>query len=238
MAWRTTGLQVYFNQRLLRIVEKYGKIMVGWDEILHPDLPKAAVIQSWRGQRSLADAAVQGYRGILSWGYYLDHLSPAAYHYGIDPLAGATAQLTPEQAARVLGGEACMWAELVSAETVDSRVWPRTAAVAERFWSAAGVQDVDSMYDRMAAISRELEWTGVQHRADYGPMLDRLAAERPAGPVRVLADASEALGLGPRHGARYTTLTPLDRFVDAARPESESVRALERAAARITANPD
>jgi hexosaminidase len=228
------ALQVYFNQRLLKIVEKYGKIMVGWDEILNPGLPKAAVIQSWRGQKSLADAATQGYRGILSWGYYLDHLSPASFHYAVDPLAGATAQLTPEQAERVLGGEACMWSELVSSETVDSRVWPRTAAIAERFWSDAGVKDVDSMYDRMAAIGRELDWTGVEHRSNYGPMLDRLSGEQPAPSLRVLADASEALGLGPRRGGRYTTLQPLNRFVDAARAESESVKAMERAAGRRT----
>ena len=229
------ALQVYFNQRLLKIVEKYGKIMVGWDEILHPDLPKAAVIQSWRGQKALADAAAQGYRGILSWGYYLDHLRPASYHYGIDPLAGPADRLTPEQDKLVLGGEACMWTELTSAETVDSRIWPRTAAIAERLWSRPDVKDVDSMYDRMAEISRELEWTGVQHRADYGPMLDRLAGERRMPPLRVLADASEALGLGPRRSSRYSSLTPLNRFVDAVRPESESVRALERAAARVVA---
>src|SRR5579872_1844624 len=231
------ALQVYFNQRLLKIVEKHGKIMVGWDEILHPDLPRAAVIQSWRGQKSLADAAVQGYRGILSWGYYLDHLSPATYHYGIDPLAGATAQLTPEQAERVLGGEACMWSELISAETVDSRLWPRTAAIAERFWSSADVKDVDSMYDRMAAVSRQLEWTGVEHRANYGPMLDRLSGEQAAPALRVLAEASEALGLGRGRSSRnLTTLMPLNRFVDAERPESESVQMLERAAARFVAH--
>ena len=126
-----------------------------------------------------------------------------------------------------------MWAELVSSETVDSRVWPRMAAIAERYWSPAEVRDVDSMYQRMAVVSRELEWTGVKHRANYGPMLDRLAAGQPASPVKVLADASEAQGLGPRNrGGRYSTLTPLNRFVDAVRPESESVRALEMAARR------
>jgi hexosaminidase len=227
------ALQAYFNQRILKILEKNGKTMVGWDEILHPDLPKASVIQSWRGQKGLAEAAGKGYQGILSWGYYLDHLSPAAYHYGIDPLAG---DLTPEQAARVLGGEACMWSELVTAETVDSRIWPRAAAIAERFWSPAEVKDVDSMYQRMSVVSRQLEWPGVRHRADYGPMLERLTGGQPLGPVKVLADASEALGLGPRsRGGRYTTLIPLNRFVDAARPESENVRALELAARRAVA---
>jgi hexosaminidase len=230
----TRGLQVYFNQRIQKLLQKYGKIMVGWDEVLHPDLPTDTVVQSWRGQASLAEAASKGYRGILSAGYYLDHLSPASYHYGIDPLADAAQKLTPEEASRILGGEACMWAEYVNAETVDSRIWPRAAAIAERLWSPKEVADADSMYARMEAVSRVLEWTGVRHRANYGPMLDRLAAGRPAEPLRVLADACEAQGLGPRSRAmKYTSLVALNRFVDAARPESESVRALEQAAGKL-----
>jgi hexosaminidase len=230
----TRGLQVYFNQRIQKLLRKYGKIMVGWDEVLHPDLPADTVVQSWRGQASLAEAASKGYRGILSAGYYLDHLSPASYHYGIDPLADAAQKLTPEEASRILGGEACMWAEYANAETVDSRIWPRAAAIAERLWSPKEVADVDSMYERMEAVSRVLEWTGVEHRANYGPMLDRLAAGRLAEPLRVLADACEAQGLGPRSRAmKYSSLVPLNRFVDAARPESESVRALEQAASKV-----
>ena len=229
----TLAIQLYFCQRVRQILAKHGKTMIGWDEILQPDLGEGTVIQTWRNQASLAESVRSGYRGILSWGYYLDHLSPASYHYGIDPQGGAAAQLTPEQASRILGGEACMWAELVDPETVDSRIWPRTAAIAERFWSPQAVTDADSMYERLEAVSRMLEWTGVEHRANYAPMLDRLSGNRPAPPVRVLADAVEALGLGPRRGSRYTTETPLNRLVDAARPESESVRALEKAAARL-----
>ncbi len=228
------GLQAYFNQRILKILDKYGKTMVGWDEILHPDLPKAAVIQSWRGSKSLADAAIAGHRGILSSGYYLDHLDTAAFHYKNDPLSGPSAQLTPEQASRILGGEACIWAEYVSQETIDSRIWPRMAAIAERFWSPRDVTDVDSMYARMERVSRFLDWTGVEHRTGYQPMLDRMTGGRPNEPLRVLADASEALGLGPRARAmKYTSLVPLNRFVDAVRPESESVRALEQVAASV-----
>ena len=230
----TRDLQVYFNQRLQKLLQKYGKIMVGWDEVLHPDLPTDTVVQSWRGQASLAEAASKGYRGILSAGYYLDHLSPASYHYGIDPLADAAQKIAPEEASRILGGEACMWAEYVNAETVDSRIWPRAAAIAERLWSPKEVADVDSMYARMEAVSRVLEWTGVQHRANYAPMLDRLAAGRSAEPLRILADACEGQGLGPRSRAmKYSSLVPLNRFVDAARPESESVRALEQAAGKL-----
>jgi hexosaminidase len=134
-----------------------------------------------------------------------------------------------------------MWVEYASAETVDSRIWPRAAAIAERLWSPKEVTDVNSMYQRMESVSRWLEWTGIQHRAAYGPMLDRLAGSVPEGrpgsaeSLRILADASEALGLGPRARARkYTSLVPLNRFVDAVRPESETIRGLEQAATRAT----
>src|SRR5947208_1068992 len=72
------ALQAYFNKRLQPIVEKHGKSMIGWDEILDPTLPKDITVQSWRGQASLAAAAKQGYRGILSNGYYLDLGWPAS----------------------------------------------------------------------------------------------------------------------------------------------------------------
>jgi hexosaminidase len=231
------AIQVYFNQRLLKIVQKYGKIMVGWDEILVPGLPTDAVIQSWRGQKSLSEAAVKGYRGILSWGYYLDHLSPASFHYEVDPLGGPdAAKLTPEQASRVMGGEACMWAELVGPETVDSRVWPRTAAIAERLWSTKDTTDVDSMYTRLEPISRNLEFTGVQHRAYYLSSIDRIAGNQPVGPVRVLANLSEAMGLGTGRTGRPVGTMPLNRFVDACQPESQLARSLELAAKRLVAN--
>ncbi len=231
----TLAIQTYFNQRILKVLQKYHKNMIGWDEILGPDLPQDAVIQSWRGAESLAAAATKGYRGILSAGYYLDHVRPASYHYAVDPLAGPAAQLTKEQASHILGGEACMWAELVDAETVDSRVWPRTAAIAERYWSPAEVTDVDSMYARMEAVSRLLEFTGVTHRSSYGEMLDRLAGGRPVEPLRVLADASEARGLGTGRRAKDAQ-TPLNRFVDAARPESETVRHVELLARKLAAS--
>jgi hexosaminidase len=232
------AIQAYFNQRVQKLLQKRGKILIGWDEVLHPDLPRDIVVQSWRGQKSLAEAATQGYRGILSWGYYLDHLSPAAFHYGVDPMSGDADKLAPEEKSRILGGEMCMWSEYTTAEMVDSRIWPRAAAIAERLWSPASTKDLDSMYARMESVSRLLEWTGVQHRANYAPMLERMMGGRPAEPLRVLADAVEGLGLGPRARAgKYTSLTPMNRLADAARPESESVRAMETAAAKVATNP-
>jgi hexosaminidase len=218
-------LHTYFNRRLQELLKKHGKTMVGWDEVLSPDLASDTVIQSWRGAQSLSEAGRKGYRGILSSGYYLDHLLPASTHYAVDPGDGEN----------ILGGEACMWSEYVSAETVDSRIWPRMAAIAERFWSPRETKDVVSMYARMEAVSRDLEWVGLKHRANYEAMLDRIAGAESAEPLRILADVCEALGIEVRRDARkYTSLVDLNRFVDAVRPESETVRHLERADLRAT----
>jgi hexosaminidase len=230
-------LQAYFNRRVEKLVKKHGKIMIGWDEVLSPQLPPDTVIQSWRGQASLAEAVAKGYRSVLSFGYYLDHLDAARLHYANDPMDGKAGNLTPEQAARVLGGEACMWSEYVSPETVDSRIWPTLAAIAERFWSPREVTDDESMYTRLEAVSWSLEWVGLGHRSNYRVMLDRLAGGRSSEPLRLLADASEALGIAGRRDARqYTSLVPLNRFVDAVRPESELVQRLERDVAAMPEN--
>jgi hexosaminidase len=231
------ALHAYFNQRLQQILKKHGKTMVGWDEVLAPSLGHDVVIQSWRGQASLAEAARQGYRGILSFGYYLDHLLPAAAHYGVDPLANAPDELSSEQSSRILGGEACMWSEYVNDQTVDSRIWPRAAAVAERLWSERKVIDIEGMYARLESVRRALDWVGVEHDSTYQRMLDRILGSQ-SDTLRVLADASEALGIEVRRDARhYTSEVPLNRFVDAVRPESESVRHLEQAVRAVVANP-
>src|SRR5260221_630504 len=159
------ALQAYFSERVQRIVTKHGKAVVGWDEVFIPGVPKDIVIQSWRGQASLAQAAAQGYHGILSNGYYLDLGWSAARHYAVDPASGPAANLTPEQQQLILGGESCMWSEYVNPENIDSRIWPRNAAIAERLWSPQNVTDVASMYARLHAISAQLEWLGLTPRS-------------------------------------------------------------------------
>ena len=230
-------LQAYFNRRILAIVRQHGKKMIGWDEILHPALPKDIVVQSWRGQKSLAEAARQGYMGILSFGYYLDHILPASFHYKVDPMEGETAGLTEEQKSRILGGEACMWAEYVTPENVDSRVWPRAAAIAERLWSPQEAKDVESMYRRLARVSPQLEGLGLTQRSSYRPMLERLTNMNDAAPLKVLADVLEPVKFYERGETRpYTSFTPLNRLVDATRPESDAAREFARLLDQVSAN--
>ncbi|MGA2212428.1 MAG: family 20 glycosylhydrolase [Bryobacteraceae bacterium] len=219
----TEELQAYFNRRLQKVVAKHGKRMEGWDEILDPDLPKDIVIQSWRGQKSLAEAARHGFYGILSAGYYLDHMEPASTLYAVDPLDHDAAALTDDEKARVLGGEVAMWGEFVSPENVDSRIWPRAAAVAERLWSAREVNDVASMYRRLERVNRENE-----------VMLKRLAAGAPLEPLKTLADVVEPATFGQRiRTHKYNQQTPLTGLVDAVLPESDTAREFAMLADRV-----
>jgi hexosaminidase len=220
-------LQAYFNKRVQEIVSKHGKTMIGWDEILRPDLPKSIVIQSWRGQESLAQAARQDYRGLLSHGYYIDLMWPASQHYLVDPMSDAAANLTLDESKLILGGEATMWAEYVSPENVDSRIWPRTAAIAERLWSPPNVRDVDSMYQRLEKVSHRLDFLGLTHNTGYAAMLRRIAGRNDISALRILADVAEPVKDYTREDtspAVPTSLTPLNRVVDAARPESDTAR--------------
>jgi hexosaminidase len=218
------ALQAYFNQRLSKIMQKLGKKMIGWDEILHPDLPKDTAIHSWRGPKSLAEAARKGYDGILSSGYYIDLMFPTWQHYKVDPVA-SDSDLTAEQLKHILGGEATMWGEWVSPETIDSRIWPRTAAIAERLWSPRNVTDVDDMYRRLDAISLQLEELGLTHEKNQDLMLRRLAGGKEIGPLKTLVSVVEPVKEYRRNPNRTATmLTPLTRFIDAARADSEAAR--------------
>lgn len=220
------ALQAYFNQRLLKILQKHGKKMIGWDEILQPELPNDVVIHSWRGTAALAEAARKGYDGILSNGYYIDLIYPASAHYLPDPLP-ADSTLTPAEAKHILGGEATMWGEWVAPETIDSRIWPRAAAVAERLWSPRHVTDINDMYRRLDAISLQLEELDLTHKRNKDMMLRRLVRSDDIGPLRTLVSIIEPVKEYRRYQQRpQTMLSPLTGVVDAATPDSDAGRRL------------
>ena len=230
------ALQSYFTGRVQKLVAAHRKIMMGWDEVLQPDTPRDVVIQSWRGPKALAEAARQGNRVLLSNGYYIDLNKPASEHYLVDPLGGDGASLNAEQKARVLGGEATMWSEFVTPENIDSRIWPRTAAIAERFWSAQDVRDVDSMYRRMAAVSLKLNDDGLEHNSSTLAMLQRMSGLANPEALEVLASVVQPpLGYAREELRHYDTSSPLNRLVDAVPPESETAREFDMLAAAIAA---
>ncbi|MBL4652595.1 MAG: family 20 glycosylhydrolase [Flavobacteriales bacterium] len=219
------ALQNYFNQRLAKILTKHGKIMIGWDEILQPELPNNIVIQSWRGKAALESAAKNGYKVMLSSGYYIDLCKPASAHYLNDPLSADT-ELTAEEQKNVLGGEATMWAELVTEETIDSRIWPRTCAIAERFWSPQNIVDVNDMYRRLEINSFKLEELGLQHIKNQAMMMRRLVGDSEVSTLNILVDVCEPLKVYARHhqGVIYSSDMAFTRLADIAIPDPKTGR--------------
>ena len=208
-------LQAYFNQRLLPILTKHGKKMVGWDEVLNPALPKDIMVQSWRGEESLSAGAAQGYRGLLSAPYYLDGQKTSESMFLADPIPADT-KLTPDQQKLIIGGEVCMWAEQINAETIDSRVWPRTVAVAERFWSPQSDRDVADMYRRLRLTSLELEDVGLTHLSGPQKLRRDIAGSAHTYELDALASVIEPVSFGDREDVQKTdALTSLNRLVDA-----------------------
>ncbi len=216
------ALQAEFTAQVQKILAAQGKIMVGWDEVSEAPIPVDVIVDVWRSSKFIASASATHHPVIVSAGYYLDLLQPASQHYLVDPYDPAAngitkAQadvllrkgvnpdlvnaflkepapppLTDEQKKYILGGEAPLWAELVTDEMLDARYWPRAAAIAERFWSPAFVRDVNDMYRRLAVVNSELQITGLHAQASTGRMAARLSRGNP-DPVQILVSATVPL---------------------------------------------
>jgi hexosaminidase len=208
------ALHTAFNKRLFAIVQKHGKIPVGWDEIFQPDLPTSAVIQSWRSSAALAASAKAGFRGVLSAPYYIDHMKPASDFYLPDPIPANT-DLTADQQKLVLGGEACMWGEYVVTETLASRIWPRLATIAERFWSPGSVVDVADMYRRLDITSRRLSELGLRHEEHVARAVRRLGGDS----TELFTSLLDYIRPQDFGGSGRTQSIPHTRLIDAAIPD-------------------
>ena len=209
----------YFTSRVEAILRPLGRRAVVWEESWNGDLVPGEVVQVWAEPSLIGKAIEVGQPVLRSQRYYLDLMFPASYHYAVDPAAG-----TGRDEA-VLGGEAAMWSELVSPQTLDSRLWPRLAAIAERFWSPATEKSIRGMYERLPAVSRYLASIGMRQFADERRILMNLSGGPVSPALQRLADVLEPLkGYGRISSMHYTTATPLDRTVDAIPPESAVAR--------------
>jgi hexosaminidase len=221
-------LQTYFNIKLEKILNRLGKKLMGWDEIMTPNMPTTAVIHSWRGENeglpkggSLISAAKKGYQTVLSNGYYIDRMLSVEHHYSIDPIGDV--ELTKEEQKRILGGEATMWSELVTPLTIDSRIWPRTAAIAERFWSPKAIDDVDDMLRRLNDINKKLEELGITHLKNRDVILRNLNDNEDNAALKTLSRLCEPLKVYSRNagGTEYKSFSPFTLFADACIADAE-----------------
>jgi hexosaminidase len=221
-------LQTYFNIRLEKILNKLGKKLMGWDEIMTPNMPTTALIHSWRSENeglekggSLINAAKAGHKTILSNGFYIDRMQSVEYHYSIDPIGDII--LSKEERANILGGEATMWSELVTPLTIDSRIWPRTAAIAERFWSKQEVNDIENMKLRLKDVSNKLEELGITHIKNRDVILRSITNNQDISALLDLTKICEPLKIYERNkdGVEYKTFSPFTLFADACTADAE-----------------
>ncbi|WP_243739366.1 beta-N-acetylhexosaminidase [Flavicella sediminum] len=216
-------LQTYFNIRLEEILAKYGKLVMGWEEIMTDKMPTTALIHSWKGINegveagsSLMKAAKNGYNTILSNGYYIDLMQSVNSHYLVDPIPKNNS-LTLEEKKRILGGEATMWSELATSLNLDSRLWPRTGAIAERFWSSSEVVDLESMRERLGKLSFQLEELGITHIRNRDVILRNLTSNQKVSSLVTLTEICEPLKIYSRNkgGVEYQSYSPFTLFADA-----------------------
>lgn len=142
-------LQTYCMARMERFLNKHGRSIIGWDEILEGDVAPNATIMSWRGSEGGIKAAQMGHDVIMVpnnfcyFDYYqtdqtdneplgIGGFVPIEKVYSLEP----TAQLTPEQTQHILGTQANLWTEYIATtEHVEYMVLPRMAALSEVQWT-------------------------------------------------------------------------------------------------------
>ena len=165
-------LQSYFVSRIEKFLNKSGRSMIGWDEILEGGLAPNAVVQSWRGIDGGIAAAKQGHDVIMSpYSHcYLDYgygsiSTEHAYSYEPTPAA-----LNSEEAKHVLGIEGNMWSEHTSTyRDIERQVFPRLTALAEVGWSPKAVRNWQGFQPRLVAQLKRLKLLDVAYFVD--PMI-------------------------------------------------------------------
>lgn len=150
-----TGLEVLFERKLLAILHSAGASVIIWQEIFDNGAKPApdTVINVWKSaanhnpgttyQAEMAAVTKAGYHAVLSAPYYLNFITYGMdwwAYYQIDP-ANFTGGDAAEASKLIAGIEACYWSEYIDATNLIARAWPRTAAIAERAWSAKHVRD-------------------------------------------------------------------------------------------------
>ncbi len=157
------GLQSWFVQRIVKMLEKKGKHAIGWDEILEGGLADGAAVMSWRGEDGGIAAAKANHYVVMSPGShcYFDHYQsqnpneplaiggylPIEKVYSYDPVP---AVLSAEEKKFILGAQANVWTEYMGDwKQVQYMVFPRICAMAEVVWTERENKEWDFFQSRL-----------------------------------------------------------------------------------------
>ena len=157
-------LQGYFTKRVEAFLNKHGRKLIGWDELMESDVNETATIMSWRGVKGGLEASQKGHDVIMAptshcyFDYYQtkDHEwnEPFSFAnvitvettYGLDP---APDTLTPEAQKHILGAQANLWTEYIAHESqAFYQVLPRMGALSEVQWVMPAKKDFRQFVER------------------------------------------------------------------------------------------
>ncbi len=236
------GLQGYFVRRIEGFLRAHSRRLIGWDETLEGGLAPEATVMSWRGVEGGIEAARQGHDVIMTpanrtyFDYYqgdpaaeplaIGGLLPLDSVYAFEPVPG---ELTPGEAAHVLGGQGNVWTEYIPTPArAEYMILPRMLALAEVLWSTKETRNWNRFVARLPAQFARLDALGAEYRVPEPVGLggDRLVLEDrirltinspfPGGELRYTIDGSDPTVTAPRYaGPLDLHLTPAPVTVSA-----------------------
>ncbi|KAJ0176837.1 hypothetical protein K1T71_008016 [Dendrolimus kikuchii] len=148
-----------------------------WQEVFDENVPLSpyTIIQVWKGywQSEIIRILSAGHKVIFSSAWYLDHLKSGGdwvEFYSTNPRKMAAWYDSDIDVSNIVGGEACMWGEVVDDNNVMSRIWPRASAVAEKLWSSETPDHPDNMvYRRLEEHACRMNRYGIKAQPPSGP---------------------------------------------------------------------
>ena len=175
-------LQSYFVKRVAAMVQKRGKQVIGWDEILEGGLAPETIVMSWRGMKGGIEAAKQGHSVIMT---PTDHCYLDFYQR--DPTVEPNTysmlrlqdcykyQLIPDSvdASLIMGGQGNLWTESVPHyRQVEYMIWPRALAISETLWTDARLRNWKFFVNRVEQQFERFDRSGVNYaRSIYDPII-------------------------------------------------------------------
>jgi hexosaminidase len=170
-------LQSWFIGQMDSFLDRHGRLLVGWDEILEGGLAPGATVQSWRGVQGAIAAARSGHDAIVSptSHCYFDYDVAVTDLRQVHTFAPVPEELDGDEAPHILGGEMNLWSEYIPPERLDRMVFPRMLAMTECLWTADPGRDFREFFRRVQPHLAWLRTLGV----NPGPA---------ARPVSVAAD--------------------------------------------------
>jgi hexosaminidase len=150
-----------------KVLEKHGRKLIGWDEILEGGLPEGSTVMSWRGMRGGIKAAKSGHNVIMTpnnyvyFNFYQDaniKEEPLTFNYlpleKVYSFELIPSSLSGSEKKYIKGGQANLWTEyVVSPDIAEYQLLPRMAAISEVLWAGPDKKNYKDFQNRLLSFT-------------------------------------------------------------------------------------